>query len=190
MNKNSMNILAGIVVMASLVACKPADKSQDSATTVSGSEATETAPINSGQQVSTVPGLASAYADDVFALPVGGNCALDAVDGKQVTNGKFEQKRSVPATFGGWVADSSGAVPTDPVLVVHNDAARYAVTLAAGVSRTDVAEVMKNPALAMSGFESPVVLSDVPAGTYDLSVVMPGSTPHRCPLNVLVTLTE
>jgi len=189
MKNVSLKTLAGIAVLAALVACDSTDKSKqsDGVAAVAAVAAPEAPTISASQPAQ---GLAAPFSEEVMSLAVGGNCALDTVDGVQVANGSLELKRSTPATVGGWVADASGAVPADPVLVVHNDTARYAVKFATGIARADVAEVMKSPALATAGFETPVVLSDVPAGTYDLSIVLPGSTAQRCPLNVVLTLKD
>lgn len=188
MKKLLGNLFFGVVVLAVLAACDARDKS-----TSGDNVATTTSPeksVESAQQ--PMPGLVAPFSEDLPSIAVGGYCSLDAVNGNAVADGRVELKRGAPAVVGGWATTLAGAVPAEPLLVVHNESGSYAVKLATGVSRPDVAAALKNAALANAGYESPAALKDVPTGSYDLSVVTQADTDtrHRCPLNVVLTLTD
>lgn len=188
--KKLLGMLAiGMSASIALTAC---DSGQDKGNTGSASDAASAnqAPAAAIETVAAPDGLAAAFAESAIAMTVGGNCSLDAVNGSAVAGGKLTLKRSESVVVGGWVADQAGAVPAQPQLVIHNDVASYATPLATGIARADVAAAMKNPALANSGFESPLSLRDVPVGVYDLSLVVMGDAVRRCPLNLLLTVTE
>jgi len=187
MKKLSGNFLLGVLVLTMLASCDSGEKAKigdDAVATTSQEASTEP----TAQQ--PVPGLASPFSEDVLAIAIGGYCSLDAVNGNAVSDGKVELSRAVPAVMGGWATTLSGTVPNEPLLVIHNGSGRYAVKLATGISRPDVATALKNTALDKAGYESPAILKDIPAGTYDLSIVTPGDVHNRCPLNVVLTLAN
>ncbi|MGR4875226.1 hypothetical protein [Pseudoxanthomonas sp. LARHCG66] len=187
MKKLSANLLAGAVLISVLSACNPGNK-QAGTDTVAAAPA---APVEAPEPTpAPVQGLAVPFAENALSMTVGGNCSLDAVNGSAVVEGKLQLKRGESVVIGGWAVDQAGVVPAQPQLVIHSDVAGYTAPLATGIERADVAAAMKNPALSKAGFESPLSLRDVPAGVYDLSVVVTGEAARRCPLNVLLTVTD
>lgn len=183
-------LLIGMSTTVVLTACDSGNKQTGGVDPATDSAAaTPPSPV-AAEQPAAPEGLATPFAESALSMTVGGNCSLDAVNGSAVTEGKLQLKRGEPVVIGGWAADQSGVVPAQPQLVIHNDVAGYTAPLATGIERADVAAAMKNPALSKAGFESPLSLRDVPAGVYDLSVVVTGEAARRCPLNVLLTVTD
>ena len=183
-------VLIGISTSVVLTGCDSGKKETSGADAATENIAEITPAPAAAVQPAPPEGLAIPFTESALAMTVGGNCSLDAVNGSAVVEGKLELKRGEPVVIGGWAADQAGAVPAQPQIVIHNDVAGYSAPLATGIDRADVAAAMKNPALAKSGFESPLSLRDVPAGVYDLSVVVTGEAARRCPLNVLLTVTD
>ncbi len=183
MMKFPTGMLVAATLLALLAACDSSEKTKPSDVAQIPETSVEQAPQPS-------QGLATAAPDGALSAAIGGYCSLDAVNGNAVVGGRVELKRGAAVVLGGWATELAGTVPAKPMLIVHNGAGIYAVQLATGVSRPDVAAALKNPAFANAGYESPAMLKDVPAGTYDLSVLTPGDVPHRCPLNVVLTLAD
>lgn len=188
MKKLLGNLLFGVATLAVLTACDTSDKT----TSRDDADAATSPKMSAEPAQQPTPGVVATFSEDVSSIAVGGYCSLDAVNGNAVADGRVELKRGVPAVVGGWATTLAGTAPAEPLLVVHNESGSFAVKLATGVSRPDVAAALKNDALSNAGYESPAVLKDVPAGSYDLSVVTltDTGTRHRCPLNVVLTLTD
>lgn len=184
-------LVIGMSASMALTACDSGQKETGSTDAASSETvAAKSAEVVAEQPAASPEGRATPFAENALSMTVGGNCSLDAVNGNAVADGKIQLKRGESVVVSGWAADQAGAVPTQPQLVIHNDVGGYASPLATGIARADVAAAMKNPALANSGFESPLSLGDVPAGVYDLSVVVTGEAARRCPLNTLLTVTD
>lgn len=183
MKKFPTGTLVGATLLALLAACDSSEKAKPSDVAQVPEASVEQAP-------QLAQGLATAAPNEALSAAIGGYCSLDAVNGNAVVDGRVELKRSVAVVLGGWATELAGTVPAEPVLIIHNETGGYAVKLATGVSRPDVAAALKNPAFANAGYESPAVLKDVPVGAYELSVFTPGDVPHRCPLNVVLTLSD
>jgi len=123
------------------------------------------------------------------SVAVGGNCALDAIDGHPAAGSVLSADSD--ATFGGWAATPQGQVPdanSGAVLILSSSEAAYSVPLVAGGDRPDVAAALNNPALAKSGFNIVTSLDDVKPGDYAVSVGFPGEPAMACQFNQTVTV--
>ena len=76
----------------------------------------------------------------------------------------------------------------DALLVLGNGADSHAVSLVVGAERPDVAKALKSETLAQAGFNLLVALDDIPAGSYNLSVVMDPATSAHCDLKTTLVL--
>jgi len=76
------------------------------------------------------------------------------------------------AEFSGWAVDSSKQPPKTFSLVL-NGARGYVVSAQTGVSRSDVAEALKAPGAANSGFALKVSTAGVAPGIYDVLMLIP-----------------
>lgn len=113
-----------------------------------------------------------AFAPDSSALPgsaahVVDDCNVDSIDGKPIDGASLA--RTSRAAFAGWAADSAtGAVPKRVQLVLKGvGSGDFAVEVATGEQRPDVAQVRKNPAFAASGWSVQADLSAVAPGKYE-----------------------
>lgn len=123
------------------------------------------------------------------SVAVGGNCALDAIDGHPAAGSVLSADSD--ATFGGWAATPQGQVPdanAGAVLILSSSEAAYSVPLVAGGDRPDVAAALNNPALAKSGFNIVTSLDDVKPGDYAVSVGFPGVPAMVCQFNQTVAV--
>lgn len=113
-----------------------------------------------------------AFAPEFSALPgnaarVVGDCNVDSVDGKPIDGALLARASS--AAFAGWAADSAtGAVPKRVRLVLEGarGSGDFAVEIATGETRVDVAQARKVPAFAASGWLVQANLSAVTPGRY------------------------
>ncbi|MBB1472874.1 hypothetical protein H5368_07500 [Luteimonas sp. MC1782] len=180
---NKMTLMAPALLAGLLVAgCgeRPAD------TAAVGEPA---APAVAPAPEASVP-VPAASATTAYAMAAGaataGQCALDVV------NGIHAPSVTVPvgskASFGGWAASAEMQVPVDALFVLANGADSHAVPLVAGASRPDVAAALASDALANAGYNLEVDLAAVPAGSYDLVVVLDQATSAYCDLGTKLVL--
>lgn len=118
----------------------------------------------------------------------GGNCALDAVNGTTVVNAAATASQG-DVTFGGWMSNAEGQVPTDALLVFQGPEKSYSTAAVGGGDRPDVAAALGKDGLRTSGYNTTVTLSGVVPGSYALSIVYGGATPVSCALNVTLDIT-
>lgn len=106
-------------------------------------------------------------------------CNLDAVNDKPAGSDPLPHEST--ATFSGWAADAkSGGVPAGLRLVLKG-AQDYAVNVATGFPRPDVAKANNHAGWASAGYVVKADLSSVAPGTYTpmLEFSM-GGKPMRC----------
>lgn len=115
-----------------------------------------------------------------------GNCSLDAINGAAAQGASLATGSE--AMFSGWVADAQAAVPADAQLVLRG-ASAYAVPLAAGGERADVAAALNSEAARLSGFNVGARLEGVEPGEYALSIAHAGNS-ARCDLKATVVVTR
>lgn len=113
----------------------------------------------------------------------GGSCALDAINGAAADNTPAAAGSEV--MFSGWIADATGQVPGEALLVLTGTESSYSTTLVAGGDRPDVAAALNSEAARMSGYNVLVALAAVDPGEYELSIVHGGLS---CGLNKRLTI--
>lgn len=108
------------------------------------------------------------------------SCNLDEINGQPAASTPSLSRTSA-ATFTGWAADlESGSVPANIKLVLQG-ANDYLVTTTTGMSRQDVADANKAPALVNAGYSVTAGLSAVPVGQYKVVVLFDSGSKHlRC----------
>lgn len=106
-------------------------------------------------------------------------CNVDAVDDKPV--GSAPVPHESVATFSGWAADGlADAVPAGVQLVLKG-AQNYAINVAVGAPRPDVAKANNRPGWINSGYVVKANLSAVAPGTYaPVLVFSAGGKPVQC----------
>ncbi|MBJ7575067.1 hypothetical protein [Luteimonas sp. MC1828] len=143
------------------------------------------APAPATDVAPAVAAPAVAYAMAVGA-PVAGNCALDMVNG---THGpSVTAPVGSKALVGGWAASADNQVPANALFVLANGADSHAVPLVAGAHRPDVAAALGSEALAQAGYNLDIDLAAVPAGSYDLVIVLDQATSAYCDLGTRLVL--
>ena len=102
------------------------------------------------------------------------------VDGAPAKESTTVQDKSKLA-LQGWAANTvSGTLPKEVYLEVNGPSKAY-IKADLGISRPDVAEHFKNPALTMAGWTAFANLSALPAGTYTVKVIQStGETGSAC----------
>lgn len=106
-------------------------------------------------------------------------CNLDAVDDKPV--GSVPVPHESVATFSGWAADGSANTVPPGVQLVLKGAQNYAINVAVGAPRPDVAEASKRPGWTNSGYVVKANLSAVAPGTYTpVLLFSAGGRPVQC----------
>lgn len=122
----------------------------------------------------------------VAGAPTAGHCALDA------TNGMPGPTVTAPAgsrvMFAGWAATNDKQPPMDALFVLANGTDSHAVPLVAGAHRPDVAAALGSEALAHAGYNLDVDLGNVPAGSYDLVIVLDQASSAHCSLATRLVL--
>lgn len=114
-----------------------------------------------------------AFAGDASAaLPPGGGCALDAVDGAIAGAATPVGGQAV---LSGWGAPADPAAPRDAVLVLVGAEARYSAPLALSVERPDVAEALQREDARASGFDLRASFTGVAPGQYAVRVRVGGA---------------
>ena len=135
-------------------------------------------PANASSTAAAVYAPASgAFAPESSALPGNGarvvdDCNVDSVDGKPVDGASLARESS--AEFAGWAADSAtGTVPKHVRLVLRGTrgSGDFAMEIATGEARPDVAQARKTPAFAASGWAVQADLSAVAPGKYDTALL-------------------
>jgi hypothetical protein len=141
-----------------------------------GRSAPETAEVSSSQNTSPPGGIPIKAAVLAAATPVG-HCSFDLIDGKRVPHddGVFPLSSGRKFLAHGWVVDDQDKPPTDFQLVLDS-ATNYGFAGQTDELRTDVIQVLKSEAAALSGFNVSVDLGQIPAGTYTVTLLFPG--PH------------
>lgn len=118
------------------------------------------------------------------------DCNVDSIDGKPIEG--VSLARTSGAVFAGWAADSAtSAVPNQVRLVLKNihGGQDFAVEIATGEARPDVAQVRKVPAFATSGWSVDANLSAVAPGRYDTVLhYRIGGKPVTCDPHHAVTI--
>ena len=98
-------------------------------------------------------------------------CALDTINEIPAAAEVANLETGGEARFIGWIADAQLQVPTSFRIVLEGETV-HGVDAIPGTSRPDVAEALKSPALASSGFNVVAVLSDVPPGNYTVRLML------------------
>ncbi len=143
-------------------------------------------PISPQGLAASVEPAFKPYSEPVSGLPAGGLCSLDAINGQSAADRHI---RALGWTsFAGWMADPSDAVPEGALFVLASATSAYAVPVAGGGARSDVAIALAKPGLANAGFNLKAWLPGVPGGTYRAAVVYPGQATKACDLGVVVTI--
>lgn len=103
-------------------------------------------------------------------LEVTDACFLDLVDGpaKEVTS----VANPAQVKLVGWGANAAAGTSPQSVFIELAGATPYFIKASTGVQRPDVATTLKKPGLATSGWEVAANLTDLPAGTYPLKLLM------------------
>lgn len=122
---------------------------------------------------SSAPAITNAFAPlaagELAHATVASDCNLDMVNGQTANDAPLDHYGT--GEFSGWVADSAtGAVPPKFQLVLagkHD----YAVQVATGIARPDVAAARGVPAFATSGYGVVAGMSAVPVGDYGVAVL-------------------
>jgi hypothetical protein len=121
------------------------------------------------------------------AIQSGTSCSLDMVNQTPAQNAAIDHIG--PASFVGWVADSStGKVPEAISLVLDGDRDFY-VRGFTGASRPDVPAAKHDAAFVKSGFRVDAYLADIPVGDYQVAIYyqVDGKT-MVCPTNDIVSV--
>jgi len=102
------------------------------------------------------------------AKPTGQPCSLDSVDDNYAKQVQLDP--AVPHVFRGWMLEPTRqlAGKFSVVLIGAHD---YALSSATGVTRTDVGDYLKDPALASAGFVFQVSVKNIPSGPYQAKLV-------------------
>lgn len=154
-----VKVLAVSASLLMLVACS----SGQSPSADGGSAAqSPAAPVAKGSVGPLAEGL---IAD---AKPTGQPCSLDSVDDNYAKQVQLDP--AVPRVFRGWMLGPSRQ-PAGKFSIVLIGAHDYVLSSETGVTRTDVGDYLKDAALATAGFAFQVSLGDVPAGSYQTSLV-------------------
>lgn len=127
---------------------------------------------------------ATASADKAgeFEYLIGELCNVESIDGQTLGAEPFQL--SAPSSVRGWLADGSGRVPEQPMLVLadenKNVANRYPLTLA--LSRPDVVKVFPDKQIpGESGFELRLDPTGLPSKSYRLYLIYrAGSQSYVC----------
>jgi hypothetical protein len=175
------SICAATVVTASLLAGCKADNAAAPVAVTPEPQDTATDAVN---DTVLLPGsgVLTAIPTEAVSTPDSTNtCSLDAISGTAppIVNAKPDQE----LTFSGWTSTKEITVP-DKILIVLAGAQTYGVQGAAGVARNDVAQTLKAPALATSGFNVTTSLVGVAPGNYKISVL------YASPQNLVACATS
>jgi len=180
MNINLIKISATVMVLVLVTGCgktQVSDASNANSPAQAGTSATSPVvptPAASGP-------VALVDYDATAAVPEGGNCALDGINGSAPAGASAKVGSEV--TFGGWIADASNQVPTDARLILKSAQKAYAAPLVAGGARADVAAALHAETAKLSGYNVLTKLNVAP-GTYDLSIVYgSGNAAASCSLH-------
>ena len=94
----------------------------------------------------------------------GKNCSLDSVDAmtKDIAVAKGQ-----PHVFKGFLIGHDDAAPGAFSLILKGSE-NYEIPVSTGAARPDVAEFFKNPALGNAGYDVSTTLASVPAGNYEV----------------------
>jgi hypothetical protein len=92
------------------------------------------------------------------------NCSLDSVDG---ATADISIAKPAPHVFKGFLIDQAGGAP-GPFSIILKGAQNYEVPVSTGAPRPDVGEFFKDPALSLAGYEFSTTLDAVPAGNYEV----------------------
>jgi hypothetical protein len=97
-----------------------------------------------------------------------GACALDQVDGAQVT-GSAHVRKGNSAKVTGWSSDENLNAPPHVTFVLA-DQHSFGALIPTGQPRPDVAASLNGPALANAGYSSMIDFSAVPPGDYKVKI--------------------
>ncbi|WP_153066184.1 hypothetical protein [Xanthomonas campestris] len=128
----------------------------------------------------------AAYLTPAQPLTVGGNCALDSVDGAPAANASV--KAGAASLFAGWMGDAQKQVPEKAKLIFKGQAQSYQYPLRAKGERQDVVAALGAPELAMSGYNVVLSLVGITPGKYALSIINDEEPATECNLNVELTV--
>ena len=168
------------LVPALLTACKP-----------DGEPAADAPPAATAPD-SSAPAPASGFAalelpDPTDMIRVA--CALDKINTQRAAQQVVNLETGADARFVGWVSDPARRVPASFKIVLKGATTAYGADAKADRSRPDVARSLKSGALANSGYNSVVSLTDVAPGEYEVGLMIDaGEKPAYCrtPARVLV----
>ncbi len=117
-------------------------------------------------------------------------CTIDKINAQPAAKQTVNVEAGGELRFVGWVSDASKRVP-DQFTIVLAGPAIYGVTGTAGLSRPDVARVLKAPALENAGFNVLTALATVEAGEYSVSIVQTaGAKVVLCPTTTRVAVVK
>ncbi|WP_266160300.1 hypothetical protein [Dyella silvatica] len=191
--------ICGLMAISILVAGCNHDDAADSIHTADAKSpgvaaASVPAPLMLPWDSSTV----TAFNGDPGTIPLAGKCSLEGINGVAPTaplpaaraglmpTGAVAQSGS-DAVFNGWMGDADGQVPANALFVLQGPTANYAVKVAGGGARPDVAKVLGSDGLATSGYVLKTKLLGVVPGDYRLWLVY-GTTESISACKVYSTL--
>lgn len=121
------------------------------------------------------------------AVRVTPDCNLDAVNDRPP--GSVPLQHAGSATFTGWAGDTAtGAVPAKLQLLLTGPR-DYAVGVATGLARADVASAQHKPAFVSSGYAVDADLSTVAAGDYGVTLLYTvAGQSLRCPTKIKLSV--
>lgn len=160
-------ILASAMMMASLAACQ---RSEPNKPVVAAEPVASEMPA----PPSLIPAKAGITTLDIVqlagAVPTGAPCALDTIAKQPATSNSITVTTGDSMLVQGWVATPAMQAPEVFALVLTGDNA-YAFRGQPGVSRPDVARVLKQKGLEKSGFNVHAKLDGVVPGEYSISLI-------------------
>lgn len=105
-------------------------------------------------------------------------CSLDSIDGNYAK--QVHVTASKPHVFRGWLLDASRK-PAGKFSLMLEGKQDFAIPATTGVSRPDVGDYLKDPALDTVGFAFSSVIGSVPSGEYKLTLLIShGNGAHLC----------
>lgn len=194
---NTYKIVAGVLLVASLVACNkqgPNDKPEVVAAAPEDIDAVTGAPpapmAGTSGMVPQTPGLA---VFDLAALraakPAQMSCSIDKI------NGKPASAQPVPVTIGGavefrgWVANPQKQAPPSFAVILSNGDKAYALRGETGLARPDVAKALGASELATAGYAVSAKLDNMEPGVYQASLVQDtNNTVSRCATKIRISV--
>jgi hypothetical protein len=154
---------------ASLASC---DRGGESATRTAPAGAQGTAAdVATAPSISVFVAMALPAADEMVSVP----CALDKINAQRASGQVANLEAGTQARFSGWISDAARKVPAKFTIVLRGNASSYGAEAQAGRGRPDVARALKSDALTGSGFLSTVSLGAVPAGEYEVGLLITGA---------------